>query len=207
MTEQLARSLYKQPQPGVDGVRPPALTYGRIFFSDANYNQFSARSGWLVTHGLDGDVLLVGSAFGYLMENLIADGISNVWGIDAGSWFWDAANSDEWATGMKARTANDWIGSGTEKASLDALPEAPAKFEWIISEDAATMHSDAELLTFIAGCEALLQDGGRIVHLVTPVAAQGPGDSAVNWKTLADWKLVAPGHTWVDTRTIKTPSA
>jgi hypothetical protein len=206
MTEVLARSLYRQVQPGVDGVYPPALTYERDYFFDAvlGSNPFGTRKDWLTGYGLDNNatVLVVGSGFGYLMEELINATITDVWGIEGGDWFWDIANDTEWATGMKARTANDWIGSGTEQASLDALPGVPnnEKFGWILDEDAVTMHSDAELPAFIAACEDRLQGNakGRIVHLVTPTPVQGPGDSSVNWKTMAEWKAVAPDHNWVN---------
>jgi len=176
---------------------------------------FSTRKDWLTGYGLDNNasVLVVGCGFGFLMEELIAAGITDVWGIEPGSWYWDAANDGEWATGidngqgvsltMKARVANDWLGSGTEQASLEAIGagNVQEKFDWILDEDAATVHSDAELPAFIAACEARLQGNarGRIVHLVTTYNGQGTQTNPlVNWKTLAEWKAVAPNHNWVD---------
>lgn len=205
-TEALVRSLHMSNRPSVDGVYPIAKTYSAEWFDPAR-TEFETRKDWLTGYGLDNNaqVLVVGSGFGYLMEKLIDAGIADVWGIEPGSWFWDAANDGEWAAGMKARTANDWIGSGTEQASLDALPGVPnnERFNWILDEDAAPMHSDAELPAFISGLEGRLQGNAksRIVHLVTPTPAPGPGDSAVNWKTMAEWKAVAPDHTWVNIQT------
>lgn len=196
-TEALVRSLYRQVLPGVDRVYPTPLTYQREYF--ANSQVFNDRRDWLAGIGLTSTskVLVVGSAFGYLMRTLTDAGIE-CWGIEGGPWFWDTGNDSEWADGMKARTAQDWIGSGTEQANLGALPDVPDTFSWVVDEDAATMHSDAELPNFISALEKRLTARGRIVHMVTSVAPQGPGDSAVNWKTMREWKAVAPSHIWMN---------
>lgn len=208
--ETLARALYKQ----TSSNSPTRLTYERAYFErplgSGIFNAsgvFNTRKDWLTGYGLDNNanVLVVGSAFGYMMRFLHDEGITDCWGIEGGAWFWDAANDSEWATGMKALTANDWLGSGTEQDSLDVLPGVPnnERFGWILDEDAATMHSDAELPAFITACEDRLQGNakGRIVHLVTPVLPSGPGNQAVNWKTMAEWKAIAPDHRWVDINT------
>ncbi len=196
-TEALVRSMYRQVLPGVDRVYPTPLTYQREYF--ANSQEFDDRRDWLDEIGLTvtSKVLVVGSAFGYLMQTLTDAGIG-CWGIEGGPWFWDAGNDGEWAIGMKVRTAQDWVGSGTEQTSIDALPRVPQTFEWVIDEDAATMHRDGELRGFISSLEDRLTARGRIVHMVTPVQPQGPGDSAVNWKTMREWKAVAPSHIWMN---------
>ncbi len=188
--------MYRQVLPGVGGVHPTPLTYQREYFS--NSGVFEDRRGWLTGLGLRTNyrVLIVGSAFGYLMRTLTDVGIE-CWGIEGGPWFWDADNDGEWAVGMKVRTAQDWVGSGTEQSNLDALPGVPDTFSWVVDEDAAPMHSDAELPSFISALEELTTRG-RVVHLVTSVAPQGPGDSAVNWKTMREWKAVAPSHIWMN---------
>jgi len=186
--------------PSVDG--DVWVTYGRDFYTPTQFgNQFGTRKNWLTGYGLDNNaqILVVGSGFGYLIEYLLDAGVQDVWGIDPGPYIWDSANDDQWRADVKARTANDWLGSGTEQASLDALPGVPnnERFTWIIDEDAAPMHTDAELPAFIAACEARLQGNakGRIVHIVTPGSA---GDFSVNWKSMAEWKAVAPDHNWVN---------
>jgi SAM-dependent methyltransferase len=178
------------------------LGYSREFY--ANVWDFGTRKDWLTGYGLDNNanILVIGCGFGFLIEELIAAGIPDVWGIEGGSFYWDAAQDAQWDPTVKARVANDWIGSGTEKASLDAIGAGnqQEKFDWIIDEDAATMHTDAELPAFIAACEDRLQGNarGRIVHLVTTGTG---GDTAVNWKSLSEWKAVEPNHNWVDIRT------
>lgn len=219
-TDALVRSLHRRPQPYhhlQDGTivdpdtlepiaAPEAVTYSRDLYGPL-LARFGERVASLTAFGLDNNatVLVVGCGFGFLIETLIAAGITDVWGIEPGPYFWDAANDAEWGPGIRARVANDWIGSGTEQASLDALPGVPnnERFGWIVDEDAAPMHSDAELPAFVAGLEARLQGNarGRIIHLVTTMGPGGPGDSAVNWKTLAEWKAVEPAHRWFDIAT------
>jgi hypothetical protein len=174
------------------------VTYGREFWGD--FSVFNTRKDWLTGYGLDNNaaVLVIGCGFGYLLEYLIDAGIDDVWGIDPGSFYWDVTQDTEWRSDVKPKIVNDWVGSGTEKASLNAAGVGgAARFTFVVDEDAAPMHSDAELPVFIAGCEARLQGNarGRIIHLVTTGTV---GDSSVNWKSLADWKAVAPDHTWVD---------
>lgn len=207
LTETLARTLYKRRAPQTADNPVPPITYSRAFYDrDIDY-LFTNRASGMTSLGVltNHSVLVVGSAFGFLLEELLALGVVDAYGIEPGSWCWDAANDGEWPVGVKARTANDWIGSGTEQASLTGLAgvTGQAKFNWIIDEDAAPAHSDAELPAFLAGLEARLQGNvkGRIVHVVTPLdPASGPGDSSQNWKTLADWETWAPDHTWVSAR-------
>lgn len=207
----LVRSHYKSVRTservgGVETDPQPPVTYSREF-GDL-LARMSTRKDWLTGYGLDNNavVLVVGCGFGYLIEFLRAQGISQVWGLEPGSYYWDPANDGEWDPAVKALVAQDWIGSGTEQASLDALPGVPnnERFGWIVDEDAASCHTDAELPAFIAGLEARLQGNvkGRIVHIVSDREVQeGPfSDPNLNSKTIVEWSLVAPDHTWVRAR-------
>ena len=199
--ENTTRALYHYTKSKtiVDGevVASEVVTYGREFWGD--FAPFATRKDWLTGYGLDNNarVLVIGCGFGYLLEYLIDAGVTDVWGLEPGSFYWDVANDGEWRSDVKPKVAADWAGSGTERASLNAIGVGgPAKFTFVVDEDAAPMHSDAELPAFIAACEDRLQGNarGRIIHLVTPGVV---GDSSVNWKSLAEWKQVAPSHTWV----------
>jgi hypothetical protein len=201
--EAMVRALYKQVRPGVDGVYPQPYTYGRKYFT-LGLSPFETRKDWLTGYGLDNNakILVVGCAFGFMIEYLLDTGF-DVWGIDNSPWVW--ANAAEIRADVLPLIANDWLGSGTEQDSLDVLPNVPnnATFGWILDEDAASSHSDAELPAFIDACEDRVRGNakGRIIHLVSPIRPQGGGDSAVNWKTMAEWKAVAPSHRWVNINT------
>lgn len=209
-SETLVTALYKRGRPGMHlvGETPvpqPPIIYSKEYFDTGGLrDRFTNRASGMVNLGVatNSSILVVGDAYGYLMEALIDLGITDVWGIEPGAWWWDPANDSEWAMGMKARTAQDWIGSGTEVASLNAIGvSGQARFTFVIDADAAPCHSDAELPVFISGLEARLQGNvkGRIIHLVSTSLVTGVGgDSSQNWKTLTDWQAVAPDHTWVD---------
>lgn len=197
-------TLYHEPQGMIDFVPQPPKTYGRWWANGAASTMFDTRKDWLTGYGLDNNarILVVGCAYGFLIEYLLDAGIEDVWGIDPSPAIWDPANDGEWRADVKPRVANDWIGSGTEQASLQALPGVTgrAKFTWIVVEDADTSHSDAEMPTFIAALEDRLQGNvkGRIIHIVTPIRDGIPGDSSQNWKTMAEWEAFAPDHRWVN---------
>ncbi len=195
MTEAIARSLYKMPQlqESIDGVvaNPvPPLTYGPEFY--AGNDVFERRKDWLVGLGLETDhsVLVVGCGYGGLNDALLNAGISSVYGLEPGSWIWDGLHL------QSDQIGNDWVGSGTERSILANLG-APDTFDYVIDDDAAAFHDDTELPAFTASLEDLAKDNSQIVHLVSAlIIEQGPGDSALNPKTLDQWKSVAPGHQW-----------
>lgn len=206
-TTSLWQSLYSLRRGKLDGVVLEPFTYGRDLHSAGLVEMFNTRRDWLTGFGLDNNatVLVVGSAFGYLIEALAGAGITDVWGIDDSPHIWDPAQDSDWAPGAKAVTANDRVESPTAKASLNAVGAGgAAKFRYVVDEDAVPSLTDAEVPAFIAGCEARLQGNvkGRIVHVVTTLGPNGPGDSSQNWKTLAEWEAFAPDHTWVDARAV-----
>ena len=211
--EALWRSLYRLPQPQVQGQpEVPPVTYGRrwgLEVTDGPFRAWLQRRDDLVARGVasNSSVVVVGCAYGFLIEYLIDAGISNVWGIEPSPWVW--ANAGEFRADVLPRVVDATVGV-TSIATIRALLSAvgvpnPQRFNFVIDEDAAASHSDAELPAFIAGCEALLQGNqrARIVHIVsTLIPSAGPGDSSQNWKVLSDWQAVAPSHTWVDARSI-----
>jgi hypothetical protein len=180
--------------------------YGKEWVERRNNNTFERRLAYLENLGIDGYVLVVGSAFGYLLTMLQHAGI-DAWGIDSSPWVWDEANKDQWARGTRERTAQAAVGSGFEAAALQSIG-APAVFDWVIDEDAACAHgvvdqfrnSDryqpSEISTFIDGCEVLCVDPNQIVHIVT--IRELPGDTALTWLSLEEWQAFAPAHAWVD---------
>jgi hypothetical protein len=73
-----------------------------------------------------------------------------------------------------------------------------------ITEDVITTLSDAEVLDIASDVDAINAGIDRI-HLTTVLfpekIANGTQDPAFNWKTLADWKLLLPGDTFVSLNT------
>lgn len=189
-TERVYQALYAETDE--DGNR---VTYGRHFRG----RQFEHRAAWLTDAGATGPILVVGSAFGYLIEALEAAGHDDVWGLDPSPYIWTRANYPEWASrDIRLRTAEDWAGSGTEAASLGAIG-APDRFAYVIDEDCGPAHDDAELPAFHEALEALTTPDliRRVIHIVTPADTPIGRDSSQNWKPLEDWEAGAPNHLWV----------
>ncbi len=196
--ENLWRALYAQGGYGPDG--GTVITYGAEWVAMSGYaDMFIQRKDALTNLGIQPGVpvLIVGSAYGYGMSALVDAGFDDVWGIDPSPWIWSAENDAEWAPGMKLRTAQDWMGSGSEMASLEAIGFT-GQFQWVVDEDAASSHLDHELERFMTQCEDCLTVDGQVIHIVTPLR-QLPGDSAISWKSMEDWRAFAPDHQWVDT--------
>ncbi len=210
MDETIARTLYRSPQPqqrenGIVINPVPPLTYGPEYLS-MSAQMFLDRKDELIRNGItnNASVLVVGCGYGSLIDVLTDAGITDVYGLDPGSWIQDNLTSFQPDAAIRDRIGDDWVGSGTEQATLNSLGvTGQAKFTYVVDEDAAPAHTDIELPVFVSGLEDRLQGNarGRIIHIVSVLRTEsGPGDSSQNWKTLADWKAVAPSHTWVDTR-------
>ena len=191
-TKRVYQALYSEA--GDDGNR---VTYGRHFRGP----QFANRAAWLTGPGgvAGGPILVVGSAFGYLIEALEEAGHDDVWGLDPSPYIWTRAQYPEWAhRDIRLRTADDWAGSGTEAASLEAIG-APDVFAYVIDEDCGPAHDDAELPAFHEALEALTTADlvRRVIHIVTPADTPIGRDSSQNWKPLEEWEAGAPAHQWV----------
>lgn len=180
---------------------------GQVARGEARRHQ--TRRDWLTGYGLDNNArtIHIGCAYGFLMEYLIDAGITDVWGIEPSPWIW--ANTSEIRADVLPKIVNATVGVDS-LSTIQGLFQAagmgnPRKGDWILDEDAISSSlNDTEIANFIAGCEDLLQGNakGRIIHIVTPLATSGiPGDSALLWKTMADWKAYAPDHTWVNALT------
>lgn len=222
-TEQVWQSLYRLTLPSVDGVPVgPPLTYGRTYeYLDridpqtlqpvvgTEARRHARRRNTLTARGLaaNASVVCVGTAFGFLMEYLLDAGISDVYGIEPSPYVW--SNTDQIRPDVLSRIVNATVGVDATADIRNALGAAgmpnPQRADWIIDEDAVSSQTDdAGIAAFLDGCEDLLQGNahGRIVHLVTPIAPSGPGDSSLLWKTLDEWQAYRPDHTWLDARQI-----
>lgn len=204
-TESVWRSLYGATDPET-GER---LTYGNkwaevVYASkfewverrlDAVETQFSNRD--------DRPILIVGCGYGFIIDIMMQRGWTNVWGVDASPYIATTVSAEMDATVADRIIAPYTVGVDDHATITSALQDAgaPTEFELIIDDDAASSHSDAELPAFYTGLEAFkLRKPIPVVHLVTPVADSGPGDTGINWKTMAEWAATETGHIWVDAR-------
>ncbi len=195
----LVASLYNVGDP-LDTTR--RVTYSRELFEwDTDWvgsRMAALPPAWITA----ADIVVVGAGFGWLIEFLIDAGVSSAVGIDPGPYMQAnmATESRSDVTVIDATVGVDPINS--IKSALRGAG-FQRSYDVVIDEDAASSHSDAELQAFYDGCEGLLRGNqiNRVVHLVTPISPSGPGDSSLNWKTMAEWKATRPAHTWIDIRT------
>ena len=197
-TDTVYQTLYRAYRE--DGTGP--ISYGREFAQSFWREQvsglFGRKAGWIIGRGIStsAPVVVVGAGFGFLCEALKDAGISNVVGIDFAPYIQSRLSTEKRLdiSVISATVGIDNVNSLLQQAGF------PRTYDWVIDEDAASSHSNAELPAFHSGCETLLKGNQkvRILHLVTP----GPGgDTSLNWKTLAEWKATAPTHTWMNIRT------
>lgn len=179
--------------------------YGAGYSRDlpALERQFQLRASYIESLISPTDrVLVVGAGFGGLIRHLGDLGVE-AWGLEPGEFYWEA-DPYEWE-GVNT-VANDWCGSHTAKASLTQIGAGGlALFDWVIDEDCSTMHEDDELDDLMVDLEAFVRgnDKSKVLHIVTPYLGGKYGDSAVNWKTMDEWWLVAPTHKWVSDSEIR----
>lgn len=145
-------------------------------------------------------VLVVGCGFGWLMEFMLDAGI-NAWGLD-GSPYIQANITTESRLDVALRIVQGVLGVDSNTVIKNALQAIGGSrtYTYVVTDDAVSSHSDAEVPAFLTACEAMLQGNvkGRIIHLVTPLQPERTQDPVINWKTMAQWKAFAPDHSWVN---------
>lgn len=150
-------------------------------------------------------ILIVGSGLGFTIEILNARGFSNIVGVEKspavrGHADWDgsqvsvAADFSQ-ASGAQVRNA---IRSAFGSLGFSGNQRDP---EWVITEAVLESYDDADVTTLLGAAEAVV-DGpdSQIIHAVMTLDAgpwTGPDAGVFNEKMGADWKALAPTHTWI----------
>lgn len=146
-------------------------------------------------------VLVVGAAFGFLIEEAHRAGYNNVWGLDS------SPHCEADPNGEKAPTVDIiWRSIRAPQATLESdfqTVTGATRFRWIIVEDVDTSKTDTVVGEIAAACELYLQptvDSDHVIHMVTPISQGGSANPTypdMNWKTLENWKLLVPTHSWM----------
>ena len=138
-------------------------------------------------------VLVVGSAYGYLVEALKDAGV-NAWGMD---------NAPYIHTTLDQHRRNDVSVMNADMRTVRWQDVRGATgdryFDCVITEDVVTCYTDAELPALLNACEAFLRTGrprSLIVHMFSPdVDLTAIGGAPA--RTLEQWATVRPAHSWV----------
>lgn len=153
-------------------------------------------------------VLVVGCAFGYLMDAANDAGHSLIWGIDNSPYVASAKGIE--ASGNQVIVENDIRGLGGQMRQVFRNLTGDDVFDWVITEDVVACYrvDDSEganqnVLNLAPLLETLLPPGvsaSHIIHITSVALESGVGgDSAFTWLTLAEWKALIPTHSFMST--------
>ncbi len=148
-------------------------------------------------------VLIVGCAYGYLIEAANDAGFANVWGIEASTYI--IGNRGDETRGNVLFVEDDIRGGAAVHTKLTTLTGF-AEFDWVISEDVAPGYTTVEYVDVMDAMEGVLDPDSRanqVIHLMTILVPGKSGDSSQTWLTLAEWNALRPAHTWVHMRTFE----
>lgn len=147
-------------------------------------------------------ILIQGCGLGFLIESFKAAGFSECFGLD---------NSDHVSFLRPTQASADTvlversIDGGQPMRSQLQIATGGQTFAWVITESVMESYEDAELSALIDETETVLAGGldeSQIIHMVMPVQDPANPDRSIgpifNQKTLAEWKAIRPGHSWVD---------
>ncbi len=145
-------------------------------------------------------ILVVGCAFGFLIETFKDGGFTNIWGIDNSDYI-DTNKATETKTGV-VLIKDDIDGVTTGKLTSTT---GNGTFDWIIDEDILDSYEDNEMAPLLNANEKVLATGKpltNIIHIMRVVFDTTNPDKDIdpvyNQKTLAQWKAIRTTHSWVD---------
>lgn len=167
------------------------ITYSRPFFLQDDIFKIRAES---IINQLNlqpgSDIMVIGCAFGYLMEEFHARGM-NVWGCDNSKYI--QTNKSTKREDVKFPIHNISVLDSDFYKQVQKWTGA-AWFDVVITEDVLTSHD--EYSSIFSNCESILNpevDKRNIVHLVD-LNTREPFIA----RSYSEWKALKPEHTWVD---------
>lgn len=182
------------------------VTYGddRTWSGDNLENEVWVRANalkaFILANGgaLANRILIAGAGMGFLIETLKLVGFTNVWGID----------SSPWCQQQKASVNNgivlinaDFTGSVNALKNTFNTATGGRDFQWIIDESVLESYQDNEIGIILAQFPNLLANGvpvSHLIHLVYTPPFNASSAGVFNEKTMAQWKALAPTHTWMN---------
>lgn len=134
-------------------------------------------------------VLVVGAAFGFLVESAHDLGYPNVFGMDSSDYVARDPNNDR-------REDIDILHCDLTATDLkDKLSTYSGSyvFDLVITEDMVACHSDTEVQSFAPILNSLTD---RVLHITT-VGRHNPRVPDINWHSLEEWQTLIPEHMWM----------
>ena len=173
-----------------------SVTYGRewasaIKGSSPEFEHFMDRWKFLSEYykiAPEDRILVIGSAFGFLVEVAHDAGYPNVWCNDGSAWI-----QSEWS-----KEARDDV--GVLFADIRDLPDftdltGGNVFDWIITEDILTSYTVNEMAGILDSCERYLASGHPLKNIIHLVSLHGAPLFTI--MSLEEWEAVRPSHNWV----------
>lgn len=168
------------------------LTYSRAFFE--NDKTFSIRAENLITQfniPIGSTILVVGCAFGFLLEELSKKGM-NVVGIDNSHYIQTKKNKE-----AIFPIRNVDVTSNNFKTEIKRFTKIE-EYDYIITEDMISSYDNQggtynKIFTNLESVLDPISPKSNIIHIVE----LNVGSSFVS-KTMDEWRLVNRNHTWVD---------
>lgn len=167
------------------------ITYCRTFFKDDNiFALRAAKIDELIDPNAGTNILVIGCALGFLMEELNTRGF-NVWGVDNSQYIHTIKNQPDNRNRLPIHNVSvldaDFVSEVKRLCKVNA-------FDVIITEDLLTSHD--EFTDIMSKCEQLLSPDvpvSNIIHIVDLTTS-----APFTVKTGTEWRAVAPTHTWLD---------
>lgn len=167
------------------------ITYSRTFFqSDNIFTLRAEKIDELIDPNAGTNVLVIGCALGFLMEELNTRGF-NVWGVDNSQYIHTIKNRPDNRNRLAIYNVSvldtDFVSEVKRLCKVNS-------FAVIITEDLLTSHD--EFASIMTKCEALLDADAPSTNIMHIVDLNTSAPFTV--KTGAEWKSIAPTHTWMD---------